>query len=1220
MDTILFIAPHLSTGGLPQFLLKKIELLSKEVAKIYLVEYSDITGGKFIVQRSKLVEILSDRMFTLQEDKSKIRDIIKKIDPDVIHMEEIPEFFMEDEIADIIYHDTRNYKIIETSHDSSFGPKSKKYLPDKFLFVSEYQRKRYLCLDIPSEVVEYPIEYQLEKLSRDEACLKLGLDPIKKHVLHVGLFTPRKNQKEFFDYAASLHEYHFHSVGNQAENFEDYWKPLMESKPSNLTVWGERSDVDLFYMACDLHLFTSQGNPGDMETMPLVIRESISWDIPTLIYDLPVYESYFDSYKNISYLESSKEENINKIKSKLSPEIMREKKKYKTCLIIDAYISSKDKENLLFENLQSMKKFGHDIFLVSHSPVSEKIISEVDYFLYDKDNTFNDNHVYSWRKAEDIEIRVNINKSHEWPIIRSMRLAFNTAKSLGYEYFIFSEFDHEYSDSDIEKVNSIINGSIESNKKLIFWAPQEKVDYGGYGDDTGIFYETCFFSGDISFFLDIFNSKFPSTLEEYNSNFSSKFPNSLEFYFWKIFSEHSDYITIIPNYVKLDLKHSKINLSSYQNFKSLILKGEKYHYLYLTNDNSLEYSFKVYMDGSLYESFSLNSYFKLIKLRNDCNIKIEAYTDNYKFFEEEIEFKISDSNKYATNGQIIFNLGEKDIFSISFDPIDNKVHVNYNEIQSREVHVSIKDIDSKATIWSFDDIAENKSNWWCIPTPKNVLDYENQINFGGITVEIYELGKQIFSDSIRIKKPFVYKPEMDITHSEPIFSNYNEFFVDKIYSHLDLQSLGTVFDIGANAGLWTEFILKQNASRVFCFEPNKTALSILKCHHGQKNNVVIIDKAVDTEKKTIDFFYSDSNSLISATENHRELDKSYPVESITLLDVIASYSIDHIDLIKMDIEGAEFRVFDSFDDSIYDITDSFLVELHPFYYADGKQREEKIIQKLEDKGYHIEIHAGGIFATKYKKCFYVNNSCYAQHSYGQGTLEKVNLFDGAKEFSWDSLSHGKLTGYHHAYNEIFFSDGVPNKCIYEIENCEIESGDVVVDIGANIGIFSNYSYRKGASRIISFEPSTEAIQALLMNKTDKQEIFKLALSDSQDVESLSFRKGDTMSSSIENSMELSTEMVLSESLDSLRARGLFESIDFLKIDAEGSEYKIIKGASKMIESGLIDRISLEFHKNVLDKTLEKEMVSFMLNSGYSHANKQIGDHVSIYYFWKNKIK
>jgi hypothetical protein len=50
MKKILFIAPHLSTGGLPQFLLKKIQSLINDY-EIYCVEYDDITGGVLVVQR-----------------------------------------------------------------------------------------------------------------------------------------------------------------------------------------------------------------------------------------------------------------------------------------------------------------------------------------------------------------------------------------------------------------------------------------------------------------------------------------------------------------------------------------------------------------------------------------------------------------------------------------------------------------------------------------------------------------------------------------------------------------------------------------------------------------------------------------------------------------------------------------------------------------------------------------------------------------------------------------------------------------------------------------------------------------------------------------------------------------------------------------------------------------------------------------------------------------
>jgi hypothetical protein len=43
---ILFIAPHLSTGGCPQYLLKKIVELN-DSNEVYCVEYTDVTGGVF---------------------------------------------------------------------------------------------------------------------------------------------------------------------------------------------------------------------------------------------------------------------------------------------------------------------------------------------------------------------------------------------------------------------------------------------------------------------------------------------------------------------------------------------------------------------------------------------------------------------------------------------------------------------------------------------------------------------------------------------------------------------------------------------------------------------------------------------------------------------------------------------------------------------------------------------------------------------------------------------------------------------------------------------------------------------------------------------------------------------------------------------------------------------------------------------------------------------
>ena len=116
MEKILFIAPHLSTGGLPQYLVKKIELLKGEF-EIYLIEYNNSTGGKLVIQKNKILDLVDeDKFFMLDDNKEETLEIIDKIKPNIIHLEEIPEYFMNYDLARKIYNVDRDYFIVETSH------------------------------------------------------------------------------------------------------------------------------------------------------------------------------------------------------------------------------------------------------------------------------------------------------------------------------------------------------------------------------------------------------------------------------------------------------------------------------------------------------------------------------------------------------------------------------------------------------------------------------------------------------------------------------------------------------------------------------------------------------------------------------------------------------------------------------------------------------------------------------------------------------------------------------------------------------------------------------------------------------------------------------------------------------------------------------------------------------------------------------------------------
>ena len=313
MKKVLFVVPHLSTGGLPQYTLSLIKKIINDV-DVYCVEYSMISPA-FIVQRSQIQKILGDKFYSLESDKLKLIDIIDSVNPDIVHLQELPEYFIQNNVANILYSVERKYCIVETSHDSSFNSTSKRFFPDYFALISEYQREEFLKLNIPITLVESDIEYK-ERPDRKTALEKFGLDPNIKHILNVGLFTPRKNQAEIFDYARRMLDQpvQFHFVGNQADNFKDYWNPLLINKPSNVKIWGERSDVDSFYSCMDLFLFTSRGTGNDKETSPLVIREALGHRIPLLIYNLPVYTGMYDKYESIEYLDfNNKNYNINKI-------------------------------------------------------------------------------------------------------------------------------------------------------------------------------------------------------------------------------------------------------------------------------------------------------------------------------------------------------------------------------------------------------------------------------------------------------------------------------------------------------------------------------------------------------------------------------------------------------------------------------------------------------------------------------------------------------------------------------------------------------------------------------------------------------------------------------------------------------------------------------------------------------------------------------------------
>jgi autotransporter strand-loop-strand O-heptosyltransferase len=299
---ILFLAPHLSTGGMPSFLLRRIEsIINNEEFEIFVVEYDNISD-EFVVQKNKIRSLIKpENFFTLYEDKYKLMDIIKENNIDIVHADEILEGFGSDvssKLLSELYDNSRTWKVVETCHNVWFSPNSsKRFNPDAYAFCTPWHKEvRFLNIPSYSEVLQFPIEdrvptSELKLLSK----INLGFDLNKIHVINVGLWTAGKNQGEGVELARLLEfsnpEIHFHFIGNQAMNFEEYWGPIMKNIPSNVTIWYERSDVSTFMNAADVFMFNST-----WECNPLVLKEAISHGLKILSRNLPQYMDMFTPY------------------------------------------------------------------------------------------------------------------------------------------------------------------------------------------------------------------------------------------------------------------------------------------------------------------------------------------------------------------------------------------------------------------------------------------------------------------------------------------------------------------------------------------------------------------------------------------------------------------------------------------------------------------------------------------------------------------------------------------------------------------------------------------------------------------------------------------------------------------------------------------------------------------------------------------------------------
>lgn len=165
----------------------------------------------------------------------------------------------------------------------------------------------------------------------------------------------------------------------------------------------------------------------------------------------------------------------------------------------------------------------------------------------------------------------------------------------------------------------------------------------------------------------------------------------------------------------------------------------------------------------------------------------------------------------------------------------------------------------------------------------------------------------------------------------------------------------SIIDVGAHAGFFTLYARALNPTvTIIAVEPESDNISLFKKHclkNGIKN-IVLVEGVVtgDSGKRQLALSADSHNHAVVGLDNNAP-QNTIQVRSYTLAEIISKSSDEKISLLKLDIEGGEYEIFDSMSDVDFVRIEAIIMEYHT---KDG-YTYGVIEQTLREHGFGVEI-------------------------------------------------------------------------------------------------------------------------------------------------------------------------------------------------------------------------------------------------------------------------
>lgn len=188
-----------------------------------------------------------------------------------------------------------------------------------------------------------------------------------------------------------------------------------------------------------------------------------------------------------------------------------------------------------------------------------------------------------------------------------------------------------------------------------------------------------------------------------------------------------------------------------------------------------------------------------------------------------------------------------------------------------------------------------------------------------------------------------------------------------------------VVDMGAHTGDFAcSFSEKYPFSKIYVVEANPKLMKSMRERFGKDKRIILLNNLIGSEDKNVKFYLREptiSSSIEPVLPNKPQFDnivKKICCKMISFDKFCRQNGIKKIDLLKMDIECAEWDIFDKFTKNEYGMIDQITVEFHDFIDKKFLKRTHDSIKHLKSLGYSFTYKSK--WGMKYFDCLFYKES------------------------------------------------------------------------------------------------------------------------------------------------------------------------------------------------------------------------------------------------------